>query len=295
MLGALFTFLGFAAPVSASTAVFREAKEYLPEVLGMAAKAVSNHPYAALGITAGTSLLCYFAQRGFERDAAYAHTSGYRNNCGLHSIIHNLFRLTPGKISELANTYPIFNEIAQAFYDYYELPGDPSWYGFVEICKQFDHPYDREILLGQVLRQVLRNKLLNNSPDYIEQDEIMTVLDDEMLNNNLLSIITKEMGAKLKVYNTTSKNAYDRIQIFSPDYERASWNIEIFHLGDHYETKYATSEENEKHNRLWKDISKSKLAKLVQDDVQDKELIKGVVHSLLPNAYEAYSHLRQGR
>lgn len=173
------------------------------------------------------------------RNQYLARSSGYRNNCGLNSIIHTFLGLPENKMKSLIEQHPIFTEIIRAFADYYQL-GACSVDDFVRLCSLYNHPWDREILLGQIFREVLIT--------YVDENEYGEVIDDQPIPDDLLSVLTEQMGASLTIHNTREFQSIQKAVTYPP-HDAPSWHIEIHHVGGHYDFKYANYHESVRHNK----------------------------------------------
>lgn len=251
MLEQFASLLGY-APACTASAFVCQAKDYIPDivepVLIPMVEVVSEYPY----ISSGLSLLAAGGMlwRNYNyRNQYHAKASGYRNNCGLHTIIHSWLNLSESQIIELARNYPIFDEIVNTFYEFYQLPEEPNLHNFLQMCRLFNHPLDREILLGQVFRRVLQNHIQEQIRDgALVEMEIANVFDDEHIPDDLLCILTKQMGAALTIHNTTGFQNIQQAVTYVPDEGRVLWNIQSYHVGGHYDFKYPSYRQNVEHN-----------------------------------------------
>ncbi|MBN9287101.1 MAG: hypothetical protein BGO43_12005 [Gammaproteobacteria bacterium 39-13] len=189
------------------------------------------------------------APRQIDLTATYAIASGMRNNCGLHSIAHTWLSLPVEKIRQLFETYPIFNRLMLRFYQYHELAGEPNLTDFLLLNKIFSHPWDRELLWGQVLREELRSMLLaTDEGEEFGVDDLYDLLDDTYIGQDLLHVLTRKMGAMLTVCNPIYPDV-DPVMHFPPEHDEIpSWEIHLYHLGNHFNFDYPTQVENEQHN-----------------------------------------------
>jgi hypothetical protein len=251
MLEQFASLLGY-APACTASAFVCQAKDYIPDivepVLIPMVEVVSEYPY----ISSGLSLLAAGSMlwRNYNyRNQYHAKASGYRNNCGLHTIIHSWLNLTDHQIMELARNYPIFDEIVNTFYEFYQLPDEPNIHHFLQMCRFYNHPFDREILLGQVFRRVLQNHIQEQISDgALVEMEIANVFDDEHIPDDLLCILTKQMGAALTIHNTTGFQNIQKAVTYVPDEGPVLWNIQSYHVGGHYDFKYPSYQQNVEHN-----------------------------------------------
>ncbi|MBI2792103.1 MAG: hypothetical protein HYX61_09100 [Gammaproteobacteria bacterium] len=251
MLEQFASLLGY-VPACASSAFVCQAKDYIPDfiepIIIPALETVTEHPY----VSSGLSLLAAGGMlwRNYQyRNQYHAKASGYRNNCGLHTVINTWLSLTERQIYELAQNYPIFDEIVNKFYEFYQLPGQPNLHNFLQICRLYNHPLDREILLGQVFRRVLQDNIQQLIADRtLVAEEITNVYDDESIPDDLLSVLTKQMGAALTIHNTTHYQSVQQAVTYVPDEGPVLWNIQAYHVGGHYDFKFASYQQNVEHN-----------------------------------------------
>lgn len=218
-------------------------KDYLPDVIEPTVFAaidfVDQNRIISLAATSVVALGSAALWRyNAMRNQYLAVASGYRNNCGLHCILNTWLALPEAQIRELIDRHPIFATIIQTFADYYELDNCDADM-FLLLCKTFNQPYDREILLGQVFRQVLRL--------YIPEQDLNSVADDKYIHDDLLSYITQEMGASLTIHNTRQFQSVQK-EVTYPSNTPATWHVDAYHVGNHYNFKYPSYRQSVDHN-----------------------------------------------
>lgn len=146
--------------------------------------------------------------------------SAYKNNCGFHSIAHRWMELSDPKRAELFNDLPIFRQIMDRFYAYYQLDEPHNFDDFMNIVKRFNHPYDRELLLGPVLRETLREDFGLSPEQRAELANGRSVPDD------LLGRLANAMGANFSIIITSRPDVPLNYEIADP-----SWSIKLAYEG----------------------------------------------------------------
>lgn len=219
------------------------------------------------------------ASAQIDSEPTYAISSGLRNNCGLHSIAHTWLSLPVEKIHQLFATHPIFNRLMIKFYTYHELEGEPNLTDFLLMNNIFSHPWDRELIWGQVLRETLREMLFaTEAGEEFGVEDLEDLLDDTYVGQDLLHVLTRKMGAMLTVCNPTQSQIDPIMNLLPENDEVPSWEIHLYHLGNHFNFDYPTIEQNKQHN----DRRREK-----------KALFSGVFEFKKAPLFEQYDHEKQ--
>lgn len=172
-----------------------------------------------------------------------ARASSFSNNCAFHCVALTWLNLPLEKIEALYQRYPIYKKIIRNFYEYYDLKGEPTLENFLKVVNGFTHPYDKEVLLGPVLRNVLQNEMMDKGKNANE-----IAIGKEVADDNL-AILTQSMGAHLFVQ---TKQKYQDIP-HQGEYtvDDPLWELRIFHDKVHYNFTYANEGLNRQHNDLY--------------------------------------------
>ena len=177
---------------------------------------------------------------------ANAIANAYRNNCSFNCIAHTLFNKNENDIKTLFKYYPLLQEIMMATYQHYQLPfEDYDVDNFIKLINRFSHPVDRELLLGQVLRIVLRDHI-NNDPNatLAEKNELR---DGNLVSDSVVAKFANQMGASIVIHSENLNPDFDlRYPIDKP-----AWRLELFHKeggGGHYDFSYGEEFLNTSHN-----------------------------------------------
>ncbi|MBI2792148.1 MAG: hypothetical protein HYX61_09325 [Gammaproteobacteria bacterium] len=184
-----------------------------------------------------------------QQDIGLALASGYRNNCGLHSIMHLWLALPEETIIYLYVAEPIFKTIISKFNNDFGL-GEPDIEKFMRLMNFLNSPWDREILLGSVFRDTLREIVLEEiAKEHIHPDEMEYLVDNRMIQHNFLKLLTERMHAHLTVYN----QVVDLHEYELPIYEYAPkgdklWQADLYFNGSHFDFNYPCKQQNVEHN-----------------------------------------------
>ena len=131
----------------------------------------------------------------------------------------------------LFKEYDIYHLIKDRFYAYYHVNPPGTVDEFIELIKspEFSHPYNQEIIFGQVLRRVLQ--------DLYKGDSMASEIDDgKSVPGLMLGKLTTAMGANLILYFVGQKKGYEAAPVPSPKFD-----IHLFYQdqhGGHYEFVY---------------------------------------------------------
>lgn len=160
-----------------------------------------------------------------------ATASGFKNNCGFHCIAHTMLALTDEQLVPLSQANPIYQTIAEKFYQRYDIQGAPTFEGMLRIVRSYPHPFDHEILLGPVLRETLLETIDNPTDDEREQ-----LQDWHQVEDQTLAKLTKALGFDL--YVIPQDLADPAFTLSFPVVENATsqFAIRLTHIGAHNES-----------------------------------------------------------
>jgi hypothetical protein len=160
-----------------------------------------------------------------------ATASGFKNNCGFHCIAHTLLALTDEQLIALSQANPIYQAIAQRFYDRYDIQGDPNFEDMLRIVRSYPHPFDHEILLGPVLRETLRGTIDNPTDEEREQ-----LQDWHQVEDQTLAKLTKLLGFDLYVIPMDQSDSAFTLEFPVVDGATSPFEIRLTHIGAHPES-----------------------------------------------------------
>ncbi len=174
---------------------------------------------------------------------AFAIADAFRNNCALHCFAHTLFSLVDEKIKEIAaaNT-AAFPLLYEEFKRYYAIEESVDLEFILCFNKTITHPYEREIIWGPVLRNVI----VKLQPEDLQQ----YVAKDVPIGIDPLTMLATAFGAKLEVNDEANKN-HD----YLPQEQQHIWTMKLYHSdqgGGHWNFSYPDPALNEQHNAKFK-------------------------------------------
>lgn len=178
-----------------------------------------------------------------DRSPIVAKASGYQNNCAFHCVALSWLDLPPEKIEALYQAYPVYKQILKKFYEYYQLEEEPDLAQFLKMMQGFKHPYDKEILLGPVLRNVLQEIMVQEK---LNPEEIAL---GKFVPDDRLALLTARMGASLRIHSDLRVGDVIPQEYYQVD--DAQWSIEIYHENVHYNFSYESEEKNRWHNKQY--------------------------------------------
>lgn len=233
-------------------------RDFLPDVTEPVVMpvldAMAEYPITTCALTAisGGALLW-----SYMKNNDYAIASGHKMNCSLHGIMHTWLAQKEATIRAQINQYPIFQELVRSCLERYGLPTEDSVNTFLDLMERFNHPRDREIILGPVLRNMLQ--------DNVPLNEIHEVIDDEEIPDDLLHHLTTQMGAKLVIHNTTEFRSVQQSVEYLPQEGHYTWEVHLYHVGGHYNFKLHTNGQCRAHNQKMNNPDSAQLFELRHD------------------------------
>jgi hypothetical protein len=201
------------------------------------------------------------APRVLPQNLYQAIAGGYRNNCGVNSIAHCWLSLPQEQIRALYATHPIFEEIITTFYEYHQIPREPNLDEFLFFVTAFNHPKDRELMMGQVLRNVILR--------YAPNGDHFNIENNNFIADDTLALLTREMGAKFTSYNLSiNQDEFGKATDYLPiGGEIPSWNVELFFVNNnHFNFRFPDEQTSILHNEKREALHNSLLIDAIQDE-----------------------------
>lgn len=173
----------------------------------------------------------------------FATADAFRNNCALHCFAHTLFSLGDEKIKEIATTNAAaFSLLCEEFKRYYAIEEPIDLDFILQFNKTVTHPYEREIIWGPILRNVL----VKLQPEDLQQ----YVAKDTPIGIDPLTMLATAFGAKLEVNDEANKKHDYLLQE-----QQHIWTMKLYHSdkgGGHWNFSYPDPSLNEQHNAKYK-------------------------------------------
>lgn len=165
-----------------------------------------------------------------------ANAGAYRQNCSFHCLAHvwmDFLKRNFNDIETIMDTHPIYHAILAEVNDYYQLK-DLAFKTFAELVKfddQLPNPIDREIFWGTILRNVLRDFVLEESQKHKAKND--TDMDD-----NVQARLAHALGASVHFYAMIDDNPIEM------DHFQATnklFDVHIYHTskgGGHFDFSF---------------------------------------------------------
>lgn len=193
-------------------------------------------------------------------------SSGHKNNCGFHSIIHLWMALPDDMFCYLYDKFPVFKDIHREFCKQYG--GEVSLERLLQFkhLATLDNPWDRELIWGEVFRNVLKDiatqEVLRVSelpptddfdPEQAQYNfgpkELDFLDSGECVDFRMLKLLSEKMGLDLTVYNQVAAHADIELPIYHfPPQDEACWQAELYFNGGHYDFTFQDKALNKAHN-----------------------------------------------
>lgn len=115
--------------------------------------------------------------------------SGRHFNCGAHALTHVFIKkLLEGHLDRHFEEIPSYQLLLSTFRAFYNIEGDLTVQNLKILFSYYTHPYDREIIFGDVLRQFFSDIHANNEDYKSERKEYFkTILTHHIKKNNNLA------------------------------------------------------------------------------------------------------------
>lgn len=112
------------------------------------------------------------------------HCSARHFNCAAHALTHRFVpHLLNGSMDEHFST-PSYQRLLSTFKNYHDLPDNFGWEHIKLLLNHFTDPYDREILFGDVFRQLF-GEINEHNPEYKQsrKEHFQYILTSQILHS----------------------------------------------------------------------------------------------------------------